>query len=74
MEDLGIRVGVLRLGPGLGFDIRAVPLHRSTWVPFVVEGVIGEIDKDKLLEAIGDLGGVKSVLESLKHLEDRLGV
>jgi hypothetical protein len=58
---------VLRLGPGLGFDIRAVPLHRSTWVPFVVEGVTGEIDEDKLLEAI-------SVLESLKHLEDHLGV
>jgi hypothetical protein len=74
MEDLGIRSGVLRLGPGLGFDIRAVPLHRSRWVPFVVEGVVGKVDEDKLLEAIGDLRGVKSVSEDLRHLEDRLGV
>ena len=74
MEDLGIRSGVLRLRPGLGFDIRAVSLHRSRWVPFVVEGVIGKVDVDKFLEAIGDLRGVKSVSEDLRHLEDRLGV
>lgn len=73
LEESGVRPGVLKLGQGLGFDIRALPPLQEHVVPFVVEGVLGGIDEEKLVEQLKGIPGVVGVRD-MTPLKDSRGI
>jgi hypothetical protein len=74
MNEQGIRPGVAQIMSGLGFEILAVPLVRSTWVTFVIEGIMGQIDEEDLARVIESqvLGVVE--IEDLETCFDNEGI